>query len=215
MNPWTFSLLGFRVRVVPFFWLLPVVFMLSELQAQAPLYDVLSWPLIIFVSIIVHELGHALVARRFGLRVGDIELHGLGGHVTHNRTTPSRQLAISLAGPFAGFGLAMAMLALASIPFIPADAHMVRGLLERFAVINVFWSVFNLLPMYPLDGGNALKSALDLMTDQRSSWRITAGIGVGLGALAAVLGFQWGEVFLAFIGGMAAWQNMQILQQIR
>lgn len=215
MNAWTFSLFGFRVRVEPFFWLLPVIFMLSELQAQSSLIDVLSWPVVILVSIIVHELGHAFVARRFGLRVGDIVLHGIGGHVTHPRTTPKRQLAISLAGPFAGIGLAAAMLAVSVIPVIPPEAHMVRGLFERFAVINVIWSVFNLLPMYPLDGGHALKSALDLFTSERNAWLITAGLGTALGIIATVLGFQGGEVFLAFIGGMVAWQNIQILQQVR
>jgi stage IV sporulation protein FB len=215
LTAWTFSLFGFRVRVQPFFWLLPAIFMLSELQAQSPLIEVIAWPFILLVSIIGHELGHAFVARRFGLRVGDIELHGLGGHVTHPRTTPRRQLAISLAGPFAGFTMAGLMLLLLATPIVSLTAHGLRSVLQWFAIINVFWSVFNLLPMYPLDGGHALKSTLDLFTNQVTSWRVTAGLGAALGATAAVLGFQGGEVFLAFIGGMAAWQNLQILQQVR
>lgn len=212
MQSWSFELLGFRVNVQPTFLLLLGVYLLFQLQVQEPLSAIVSWALVVFFSILIHELGHALVARRFGLRVGDIEIHGLGGHVTHARTTPRRQLAISLAGPFAGLTLGFGTLALSLV--LPPTSGFVSELISDILFVNIVWSVINLLPMYPLDGGNALRSGLSLFTTERSAWRVTAMCGITLGIAAVILGYTgtFGGTFMIFLGGYVAWQNMQVYQ---
>lgn len=211
MQPLSFALFGFRVVVQPAFLLLVGVGVLFRLESQAPLAGVLGWGAVLFVSILVHELGHAVVARRFGLRVGDIELHGLGGQVSHQRTVPARQLGISLAGP--GAGLLLGLTTLAISPLLP-QTRLVTDVVADLLLVNIGWSVFNLLPMYPLDGGQALRSVLAMMVGEDTGWRVTAGIGMLLGGALAVLGFQWGGIFLMFIGGMVAWTNVRILQAL-
>lgn len=217
MRKWSFRILGFTVNVQMGFLALLGVYLLFQLQNQEPLTGILSWAVVVFVSILVHELGHALVARRFGLRVGTIEIHGLGGHVTHARTTAQRQLAISLAGPFAGLTLGglTALFAVAVANTVPQALGLLTTVIEQLLWVNIVWSIVNLLPMFPLDGGHALKSALSLVTSEDNAWKVTAGLGFLLGAFAVYLGFTSYGIFVLFIGGMVAWQNLQILQKFR
>ncbi len=213
MQSWSFELFGFRVDVQPTFLLLLGVYLLFQLQVQEPLSAIVSWALVVFFSILLHELGHALVARRFGLRVGDIVIHGLGGHVTHARTTPKRQLAISLAGPLAGLTVGLVTLGVALV--IPPAPGFAASLVGDILFVNIVWSVINLLPMYPLDGGNALRSALSLVTSERSAWRVTAMCGITCGIAAVILGYTgaFGGTFMMFLGGYVTWQNVQVYQQ--
>ena len=105
-----FSLFGIPVRVHPFFWL--ITLFLGPIRSQRPdiLYAVLAWILAVFISILIHELGHALVQRAYGYRPW-ITLYGLGGLASYDpaavyqpRGSPTvRQILISAAGPGAGF----------------------------------------------------------------------------------------------------------------
>jgi Zn-dependent protease len=208
MSMWAFRLFGFRVVVQSGFAFLAGLFALLALQRGAGLLEAMVWPVVVFGSILVHELGHALTAQRLGLRVGDIELHAMGGEVTHSRTVPSRQLLVSLAGPFAGLSLGLVALGLSWV--VPGNA-----ILPVLIFINIGWSVFNLLPVLPLDGGNALRAALGLGTSEVRALQITAGIGIvlaGLGLAYALAGSRW---WLTFLFGMFLWNNLQILQQVR
>ncbi len=145
------------------------------------------------VSILIHELGHAVAARRLGLKVQGIQLHGLGGHCAYSgHTTNGRRLLIALAGPAAGLALgALAIgaqqVVLAAVPGIPP---MVYRLVALLIWVNLFWSLFNLLPMIPLAGGSAMKNALRLRFQARratevAKWvsLVTAGV-VGVAALS-------------------------------
>jgi len=218
MNSWSFEVLGFRVDVQPGFLMLLGVYLLFQLQNQEPLTAIVSWAAVVFGSILVHELGHALVARRFGLRVGAIEIHGMGGNVTHGRTTPQRQLAISLAGPFAGLTLGALTMVFSNMIAVIAPQMLpsLSTVIGQVLWVNVLWSIVNLLPMFPLDGGHALKAALTMTSGEATAWKITGGVGLVLGIGAVLAGYQgFGGIFLIFIGGMVAWQNFQILQQVR
>jgi stage IV sporulation protein FB len=167
---------------------------------------------VLFVSILAHELGHAVAARAMGVPVGTISLHALGGQVETGRSTPARSLGVSLAGPAAGLSLGLVVLSLG--PILPSDAfteHVVADLLW----VNLGWSVFNLLPLYPLDGGNAMRSGLSLVMVERRAWLFTAGTGVVVGALVLVFGYQSGMMMVTYLGGFAVWQNWQILNQVQ
>ncbi|MEO0605827.1 MAG: site-2 protease family protein, partial [Myxococcota bacterium] len=113
-SAWSFDVLGFRVNVQATFLILVGIYVLYGLEAGAPLFVLASFAAVVFVSIVWHELGHATVARYLKVPVGEIHLHGLGGHVTTARTDSRRQLMISLAGPFAGLALGGIAIAVAT-----------------------------------------------------------------------------------------------------
>ncbi|MBX2801603.1 MAG: M50 family metallopeptidase [Myxococcales bacterium] len=209
---WSFKLLGFRVNVQATFLLLLGIYLLIQLGDQAPLASIVSWPIVVFISIIVHELGHALVAQYYRLKVGHIELHGLGGHVTHSRTTPKKQLAISLAGPAAGLLLGL-LVWWVSTTWPPTELWS-RTLVTQLLWVNIGWSLINLIPMLPLDGGNALLAGLTLtMRRQRDAMRTTGMVGIVCGIGVAVLGYTGYGMFLTFIGAFAAFESYRLYQQ--
>lgn len=211
MNEWRFDVLGFPVRVQPAFLGLLAIYALFSLQARQPLYALVSFSVVVFVSILVHELGHALVARHYRLHVGDIVLHGMGGHVTHAPGTGGQSLAISLAGPFAG--LALGTLVWAIAPFVPPNP-IAWTVIEDLLWVNIGWSIFNLFPMMPLDGGNALRSALSLRWGRLRATRWAATTGLIVGVALALLGLRFDMIFVMAIGGFSAYQNWQLLQSV-
>ncbi|MBN2024764.1 MAG: site-2 protease family protein [Pirellulales bacterium] len=175
-----FSVFGIRVRVHPFFWLVSVMLGLNEPK----LLGVGIWVAAVFVAILAHELGHALWMRRLGLEPW-IVLHGMGGLACYHPSQLSgsrasgwlQQVLISLAGPGAGFLLAALILVLAVATgheigiFFGAPLGLtvwVAGLpsdvLSRFVncllQVCVAWGLVNLLPVYPLDGGQVAREIL-------------------------------------------------------
>lgn len=216
MQTVSFRALGFQVNVQPGFLMLLGIYALFAIQAQQQLVLLASWCVIVFSSILLHELGHAVVSRRLGLRVGTIEIHGFGGHVTHQPTNPRNQLMISLAGPGAGFLVGLPTLAAMYSGVVP-DVPVLQSIARDIVWVNVGWGMLNLLPMMPLDGGNALRSLLALRASEGTAWRVTALVGAALGVGLAVWGYTIPGmgIFLLFIGGWAAWHNVQILQRLQ
>jgi len=141
---------------------------------------------VILVSILVHELGHAVVARRLGLGPVGILLHGFGGLTASSRPPSPRQgLLMTAAGP--GAGLLLAALSLAGLLLLPA-AEAGGAVLGEFFGVNLFWSLFNLVPLHPLDGGMLLLHGL-------------LALGVGPGRTASVV--RWVSLASAVVVG--AW----------
>jgi stage IV sporulation protein FB len=208
VDPIQFRLFGFPVRVEPSFFLTIAIALLFQLSAGGPLVFAFTWGAVVFVSVLVHELGHALVARSLRVPVGTISLHALGGQVQTGRTSPARSLAVSLGGP--GAGLSLGLVTLALVPLVGQGAFASR-VIEDLLWVNLGWSMFNLLPLYPLDGGNAMRSGLALVLRETQAWRITAGTGVILGAIVLVFGLQSHMMIVTYLGGFAIWQNWQIL----
>jgi Zn-dependent protease len=164
------------------------------------------------VSIVLHELGHALVARAAGADP-EIQLAGLGGVTRYQPTgrsgTRGWRLAISLAGP--GVGLAIGGLA-----WLLRDA--VGGgypgvALQILLFTSIGWSVFNLLPILPLDGGQALQQLLP--GDERTRTTRTAWTGVVTSALLAAGAVWLDQLFIAVFGGLFAMQNYRIATAAR
>lgn len=209
MQSLTFRIFDFKVEILRSFLLVVGIWALFEI-AYGSLLHAVQWAVVLLVSIVVHELGHAFTARRFGLRVGTIQLHFLGGHVTHERTKPARQLLISLAGPAAG--LLLGALTFAVSRMVPATAFS-TSLVRDLLYVNVAWSFVNLLPLYPLDGGMALQSALAMYRGERRAARATAMLGVALGGGLALLTWSWGSLFLPMMAGMVAYTNWERLQR--
>lgn len=165
-----FRLGPFPVRVSPWFWL--IMAFLGEWVFRSPKYGpiyLLFWVLCGFVSILIHELGHAVAFRVFGSRAS-ITLHGFGGYAeTHSPPSAAWQrLTVAFAGPAIG-------LALAGLAFVvgwyalPEDAHPYLTASVNFLFfMNLFWNLLNLLPVWPLDGGKICRELLAMFRVRRA-----------------------------------------------
>lgn len=210
-----FSLFGFKYHAHPGFWLFLGIVMLFSLQGGNTSGAIIA-PLAVALAFIVHELGHAATARLFGLWVRPIELGFLVGTTTHQPTTPWRQFAISISGPFAGFVMA----ALAILISFGATAAKLQqpwlfSAMNYLAAINVMLSCFNLLPIIPFDGGNAVRSAVTALWGVRNGWMVASGLSVVLGTALALFGLQSGMMLLTAFMGFAVWQNIQALRELQ
>lgn len=147
--------------------------------------------LLIFGSVLVHELGHALVARRFHLYPIDITLNALGGYTRHGGSrTATQGVLVTLAGPGASFLLAVVFFGLAMV--VPNGR--LAGFCGAAASMNFGWTIFNLLPMYPLDGGQVVFHLLSYRIHKNRALKWAARLGVLTGAVIggwAILNQEW------------------------
>ena len=136
---------------------------------------------LVYASILVHELAHAAAARAFGFPVHEIQLNVLGGYTTYERKvhTPGRELAIALAGPGATLALAAAFWACAhgAATALPAGS-IVTDMLVQLARVGLLLGIYNLLPGIPLDGGSLVKCPV---------WKVSGSEAVGT-RVAAISG---------------------------
>ena len=189
--------------------ILAIIVVQNGVDTTSELVLALGYAGIIFGSIIVHELGHALVATRiFGLGPAAILLHGFGG-VTRFRAPKKSWHAFvtALAGPSAGLLLGLVAVVVALVAPVPDP---VAGVLDMVAWINIFWSLFNLLPMLPLDGGNMLLHALQMALAPNTADTVARGVSVVVAIAAGVAGwFYLGSVFIPIIAALSIMQNVQ------
>lgn len=147
----------------------------------------------LLLAVLLHELGHAVVARRFGMTVDGITLSWLGGvtRIEGDARSPGVELAISAVGPAVSLALGGALW-LVRLPLTHTGGHaLVISALGWLALINVALAVFNLVPASPLDGGRVLHAIIWKLSGNR--WKATRAAslaGVGLGALMVVGGFS-------------------------
>jgi Zn-dependent protease len=170
-----------------------------------------AWIFVVFVSVLVHELGHALVGRALGGRP-EIRLEAFGG-VTfpqfRTRPRPSRQFILSFAGPIAGLLLGTA--AYGIVRAIPPEQGSVSAfIMAQFIWVSIVWAAFNLLPILPLDGGNMLLAFIEGVRRKPSlsaaSW---ISVFVAL-AVAGIVTWLFGpDPFALLWLGLFALQNIQ------
>ena len=228
-----FSLLGIPVRVHPFFWL--VALMLDYRLGDVA--SVLTWIAAVFLAILVHELGHASVMRAYGFRPW-ITLYGFGGLASYDQgqayrskgSGPLGQVLICLAGPMAGFLLAaLLMLGLAlagygdQIRFVdpwglrPAvwlpNEH-IKVLVNNLFFICVFWGMVNLLPIYPLDGGQIAREIL-LKLNPRDGIRQSLMLSILAAGAMALFGLTRQDWFIAIFFGYLAYASYATLEAYR
>ena len=190
-------------------FILAIIVMQAGVDTSSDLVRALVYAGIVFGSILVHELGHALVATRiFGLGPAAILLHGFGG-VTRFRPPQKSWHAFvtALAGPSAGLLLGLVAVVTALVAPVP---DRVGHVLDLIATINIFWSLFNLLPMLPLDGGNMLLHALQMATAPSTADTVARGISVVVAIAAGVAGwFVFQSAFIPIVAALSIFQNVQ------
>ncbi len=185
------------------FWLLCLFIGMNYLQAGGSkgIGMFLIFGISLFVTVLWHEMGHALARKKFGAPYSEIVLHGFGGYCTGPGTFSRNQsIFISAAGPVANFILAAAAWLLIQAPGM--ESFWPRFALSTLITINLFLGILNLLPIFPMDGGQILANILG-PKHQRNVFMI----GLILGALLAAYFLMNGSIFGAVIFGMLAFQN--------
>ena len=214
-----FVLFGFPVRIHPYFWLVALLLGFGAASGTTDMRQamlrLLIWTCALFISILIHELGHAIVMRRFGFSPW-ITLHGFGGLASYDSggrfgtKSPDTigQILISAAGPAAGFILA----AVISAALILTGHHLTLLFGEGLGVgimmdmvgspiatdfihsvlyICMIWGLVNLLPIYPLDGGHISREIM-LAIDFRTGIRRSLVVSMWTAGAVSFLGLlQW------------------------
>ncbi|MFO1043882.1 MAG: site-2 protease family protein [Planctomycetaceae bacterium] len=210
-TPFDLRMIAFRIpiRVHPSFWIAGVLLSWSPNHPDL----MLLWVLCMFISILVHELGHAVMAEAFGWP-SEVLLYWCGGLAFSNRhhnRTHWRDIAVSLAGPFAGFGL-FAITAVISVLIKERPHPIVAVTIFYLIQINLFWGIVNLLPVYPLDGGQVCLSLVS-WAGFRNPGRICAQISVLTAGGAAAFFFSYlDQSFGGMLFAMLCLQNLASLQ---
>jgi Zn-dependent protease/CBS domain-containing protein len=200
------NILGVPVRLHFTFILLLVFLLFIGLGGQQSGATTAIYVIALFASVLLHELGHTLVARRYGIRTIEIVMYPIGGISRPERPPKAREeLWIALAGPMVNLLIAAGLLAwwmATQQGFValeqlrqPTDANLV----QRIALGNLVLCVFNLLPAYPMDGGRVLRSILALKRPEEEATRIAARAGQGLAMLLGMAALLWGDFMLMFV----------------
>ncbi len=161
--------------------------------------------LAIFACVLMHEFGHALMARRYGVKTKDITLLPIGGLARLERlpNEPVQELWIALAGPAVNVVIAglLALMLTAAKSWQPLEhlSPTAGGFAERLLVLNVFLVVFNMLPAFPMDGGRVLRSLLAMRLGFARATRIAASLGQGMAFLFALIGLLAPQPMLLLI----------------
>lgn len=160
--------------------------------------------LALFLCVVLHEYGHALTARKFGIRTRDITLLPIGGLARLEKMPddPAQELWVALAGPAVNVVIAAVLYVWLVLTGTlgPLDGlTMTRGsFAERLMAVNIFLVVFNLIPAFPMDGGRVLRALLALKTDYTRATQTAATIGQGIALLFGFIGL-FSNPFLVFI----------------
>lgn len=205
-----FRFLGIPITVEPWFWL-TMAFIGGGLSANSTeaLLRVALFVFAGFISILIHEMGHALVIRKFGLPT-QITLTTFGGYAAHPAGILSRKKSflVTAAGPAIQivFGLLVWL--------IYVNSTMPSNNIEYFvfilAAISIIWAIFNCLPIFPLDGGQMLASILG---PRRA--KVLHMTGIICAVIIGLIGLNFGYYLVLVFMGLFAWQNYQMLQQSR
>lgn len=222
---------GIPVRIHPSWFIVLAVMTMGwtqMLEEEGSISTAVALPwalggvLLAFLSLLFHEYGHALTARRFGIRTERITLFLFGGmaEIRSEPKTPMQEFLIAGAGPLVSLILALlcfgAMMGMAALP-IPAHVHLVA---EMLLFINLVFAIFNLLPGFPMDGGRMLRAAIwwasgDML--QATKWASRGGQFIGiliasLGVIEILMG-SFSGIFLILTGLFIRWLAVSSYRQ--
>ena len=190
-----FRVFGIPVRVDPTFFLIA-----GLLGFTGDLTFLVTWVVVVFVSVLVHELGHAVAFRAYG-QEPQILLQGMGGLTwASGRLTGARDIVVSLAGPLTALVL-LGLPALWLDQTIESTSATWDLVVREVLFVNVIWSGVNLLPVLPLDGGQVSASILRRVmgeAGQRAAHVVSIVVAGGAALLAFSMGYTFGAMFAIF-----------------
>ncbi len=195
------------------FWLLPLFVFVSGAAAGDPTAAVgeVLFLFALFGCVALHEVGHALAARYYGVRTRDITLYPMGGVASLQRMPekPGQEVVIALAGPAVNVVIAAGIFVglLGGVAAFPnswdfSAADPLDGFVTRLMVANVFLVLFNLIPAFPMDGGRVLRAVLATAVSRLDATRAAVGVGSVLAIGGGVYGLLTGQFMLVFVAVM-------------
>ncbi|MEC8614770.1 MAG: site-2 protease family protein [Verrucomicrobiota bacterium] len=204
-----FSILGIPVRVEPWFWI-TMAFIGGGLHAanSTDILLVLVFVFAGFLSIMIHELGHALTIRKYGLPAA-ITLRAFGGYASFpaGKLDRKQSFVVTAAGPALQFVFGVLLIVLAPTISIP-EGSLFLPFLRDLIWVSIAWSILNCLPVYPMDGGQMMAAILG-PKKQHNVHLISSIVAVIIG----VAGYLYlGTILLPIFMGLFAWQNWQSYQ---
>lgn len=222
------TLAGIRIQVHWTFALLLAWVVLSALlvgKGLAASMTTLAFVLLLFACVVLHELGHALAARLYGIPTRDITLLPIGGVARLERMPrkPLHEFVVAVAGPAVNLVIA-GLLLLLLLPYqslsellsVPTGDE---PFLQRVMFVNLVLVVFNLLPAFPMDGGRVLRSLLASLMDYASATRVAAVVGqtcaIGFGLLGLVNPMLLLLAAFVFLGAAAESRQVAVTERLR
>ncbi len=240
-----FAIFGIPTEIQPFSWVILGLLGLSMYSTMpSPLQPTLIFVVVGMLTVLAHELGHALSSRAFTRATPIIIIGNMGGVTYSPVPMPTRvkHFLMVLAGPMAGFSLGILIAVLLGLQIgdvwaaltiyvmeplsfisgvqVPADSYIALGqameagdvnrfsllLYSSFFMVCFWWTLFNLMPILPMDGGQLLLTATN-------NPKLTAAVGLCISVLLCLWFLSGGSIFMTLMLGYFAWYNLQIFRQ--
>lgn len=192
------------IKIHPFFWVF--AFLIGWLNS-GEFTSALIWMVIILISVLVHEFGHAIAAIAFGQRV-KVHLVAFGGLTFRHgpKLSPLKDFIVVLCGPLAGFSLYLVGEAL--LPLVGAEAPLLLYGLKVTVMVNLIWTLLNLLPVQPLDGGKLFSIILEAIFGLKG-YKAALIISVVLGFGLSLVSFLYNQLFLGILFFLLAYESLR------
>ncbi len=218
-----FRLFGIRLELHFTFVLLVLWVVISSVlyDGVGVIWERLLGLFIIFTCVVLHELGHCLTARKFCIEVPRILLTPIGGIAQFSRMPrePKQELLITLAGPAVNFGIVAIMFVLAGFStkgLLPSGGLIeTENLVQLLFVFNLIMGLFNMLPIFPMDGGRIFRAAMASKFSYLLSTRIAFEVARALALILGVLFFQQGHYFGVALFGFVFLAGRMEYHQVR
>jgi Zn-dependent protease len=201
------------------FFILVGLFVVLNYDESRGVQYALIWIPILFLSVLIHELSHAAAIALLGFGSSSIVLGGMGGHTANEsmrRARPWQGVVISVAGPAASFALMFLSTLIWRGTTIGHTDKMLQVFLPLSALANLWWGIFNLIPVPPLDGGHATRDFFRMFLSERTAFVIAIWIAIVVGAAVTIYGLFNRQLFLTiYIGWFSylAWQQWQYFRE--
>lgn len=214
---------GIGVFIHPTFWILPLFVLMQSWGGGTP---EVAMNLLVLASamacVVLHEYGHALTARHFGIRTRDITLYPIGGVARLERLSekPIEELLIALAGPAVNVLIAGVLVAVLALGYLLLGWPMAAPTrfmtyLYSLLVINAFLVGFNLIPAFPMDGGRVLRALLAMPLGRLRATEIASKVGIVMAVCIGLSYLVFGNPMVILVAGFVVLVGQQELAMVR